>query len=199
MKYLLPRGYISWSALQLLEQNPDEYYRIYFLGEKRFVSKHMEFGKEFARMRSGEIPPKDSATAFYLSLAPSFPKKEHPMRAISDGIHLYGILDSFDVKIKGIGEDKTSTSPWTQKKVDAHGQFTFYALMIWIKYKKIPGPSFLAWYETKEDEGGNIQLTGKVKTFKTQRGLCDISLMRKRIEKAANQIHEMSIKHNKTL
>src|SRR3989304_6829868 len=111
MKYLLPKKYLSWSALQLFEKDPDEYYRVYFLGEKRFVSKHMEFGKKFAQMRSGEIKATDAATSFLLTLCPAFPKKEHRMKVNMDGITLYGILDSFDAKIKGIGEDKTSTIP----------------------------------------------------------------------------------------
>lgn len=192
-KYNLPRKYISWSQLCMIEKDPDEYYRVYFLGEKRFVSKHMEFGKYFAKLRSGEEKPKDAATSFLLTLCPAHPKKEHKVRVNMDGITLYGILDSFCSKTRGIGEDKTSTTAWTQKKVDEHGQITMYALMLWIKYKKLPGPCFLNWYETKEDENGNIYLTGKAKTFKTSRGLCEIAQMRKRIEKAAEKIHQLSI------
>ena len=45
----LPRGYISWSQLDLIEHNPKMYYRRYILGEEIPINKYMIFGKRFAK------------------------------------------------------------------------------------------------------------------------------------------------------
>jgi hypothetical protein len=94
-----------------------------------------------------------------------------------------------------IGEFKSGRS-WTQGMVDQHGQLTFYALLVWLKYGTLPKNIYLHWAKTDEDMQGNLKLTGDIKTFATQRSLKDLILFSKRIKTAWAGICEIG-KFNK--
>lgn len=116
------------------------------------------------------------------------------MKANLDKIPLFGKLDGWNSRGRVIGEYKASKK-WTQGMADKSGQLTFYALMTWLKYNKLPSKIFLHWAETTEDEMGELCLNGNYKTFETKRTLKDIILFSTRITKAWAGIIEMSEKH----
>jgi len=74
--------------------------------------------------------------------------------------------------------------------VDEHGQLTFYTLLVRQKYGKMPSSIHLDWAQTKEEEG-ELSFTGRVETFKTERGLKDLIMMAGRIHRAWGGIGEM--------
>jgi hypothetical protein len=70
------------------------------------------------------------------------------------------------------------------------GQLDFYALMVWLKYKKLPRSIKLIWIETEtiDDE---VKFTGKIKTFEVKKTMKDIIKIIGRIHKAKKGIEAM--------
>ena len=173
-KYNLPKGYISWSQMSLFLRSPAEYQRVYIEGEQGFQSDYMDFGREFAEALEGNKSDRKDIDIMK-EMLPDYPKREFKIEVEFDGIKLLGVLDGWDPRKLKIGEVKTSKNGWTQAKVDKHGQLLFYALCVWLKYKKIPKVS-LHWVETARDDYGNLMLTGKFKNFKREIRLADLLL-----------------------
>lgn len=131
----------------------------------------MKLGKELAEARKTR-KTKNPAIKHLLDFMPKYPKREVEISAVIDGIPIMGKLDGFDPKKLTIGEDKASRK-FTQAIVDSHGQLTFYAALVYAKYKKLPKRIFLHWARTEDSENGP-EFTGEVKTFETKRTLRDI-------------------------
>ncbi len=186
-----PRGYLSWSQMQLWEKDPNMYYQVYFEGLDMFRTRQLELGKRMATtLENGFDEERDPLFEMLAVFMPSYPYREFEINAIFEGIPLKGKLDGFDEKTLTIGEVKTGKY-WTQSMVNSAGQLTFYALLVWLKYKKLPKEIFLHWAKTDEDMEGNLKLTGDIKTFKTQRSLKDLILFSKRIKSAWEGICEL--------
>ena len=179
-----PRGYISWSQLQLYEKDPNLYYQVYIEGLDQFRTKYLELGKRLADgLENGVDEENDPMFNMIIAFLPAYPKREYDMKINFEDIPLVGKFDGFDEKNLDLGEYK-SGKKWTQSMVDKHGQLTFYAFTIWLKFGKLPKRIQLHWAETAEDEEGVLYLTGKTKTFTTTRTLKDIILFSKRIKTA---------------
>jgi len=186
-----PRGYLSHSQLQLWERDQNEYYNRYIEGIEQPRTAYLELGHRLAvAMENGKDEGDDPAINHLVLFLPTYQEKEYEIKAKFEGIPLLGKLDSFDPKGLRIREYKTGKNKWTQRMVDEHGQLTFYALLVWLKYKKFPSEIHLDWAETKEEDG-DLFLTGEYQTFSTKRTLKDLILMGGRIEKAWKGIGEM--------
>lgn len=180
----LPRGYISWSQLTGWESSPERYIRHYIYHEETYVTKEMCFGGYIAReLEKGKSD--NLLIDMLVSVVPKYAKSEYKLDVDLEGIKLFGIFDSFCPKTKNIIEYKTGKAPWTQKRADEHGQLHFYALMVWLKYKKIPKVK-LVWIQTISGDG--IEITGEVKEFEVEIKLIDILKMANRIKKVAYEI-----------
>jgi len=126
MKYNLPRGYLSSSACDLWETNPNAYREKYYLHSRGFDSPYTDFGKWFA----DDIEK-------YPAKYPNIPKGdigEFPVKWTIEGVPVLGYLDSFCTKTKTIFEYKTSivkgSDSWNQVKVQKWKQLPFYAMCI---------------------------------------------------------------------
>lgn len=126
MKFNLPKGYLSSSACDLWERNPQDFREKYFLGQPGFSTPYTKFGKWFAD--DIEKHPEKY---------PNIPKgsiAEFPVKWVIEGVPVVGYLDSFDPSDKKIFEYKTSIQPsqsgWTQVKVRKWKQLPFYAMCI---------------------------------------------------------------------
>lgn len=191
-----PRGYLSWSQLQLFEKDPNLYYQVYCEGLDQFRSKYLELGKKLATtLESGHSADGDPILELMTVYMPAYPAREFDLKATFEGIPLVGKLDGWNEKTLTIGEYKSGKS-WTQAMANETGQLTFYALLVWLKYKKLPANIYLHWARTDEDMEGNLMLTGDIKTFRTERSLKDIILFSKRIKSAWAGICELG-KFNK--
>ena len=135
IKLALPRGYFSWTQMSTFLRSPKEWKRIYIDGEKQFVSQEMQAGKEAEE---------------------TFVQSQTELLAMYKGIHLKGYADFYDDETGFLREDKTGKEPWTQQRVDDHGQLLFYALIL--REAGMPLTKIqLSWYKTKNeiDENGN--------------------------------------------
>lgn len=179
--------YISWSQLSTWEWSPAKYKKSYIDGIWE-DNIYFALGSKLSdALEHRESPTDDPVIDELRKQIPDFPCREYRMTESFEGILLHGRLDGFDPKKLIIREDKTGTVKWTQKRVDTSGQITFYATLVWLKFKKLPKEINLYWAETKL-ENEKLFLTGKIKHFKTSRELKDIILLRGRIEKAKRGI-----------
>jgi len=171
--YKLPKDHFSWSQLNTLETSETNYIKSYILGEKRFTTKEMQFGKEFAESEEENIN-----TEAYLEFT-------------YEGVKNIGFLDEVDEAL--VIEKKTGKTPWNQERVDNHGQLDFYAWRYFETYGILPN-SKLIWYETEESEG-TIQPTGKVLEFERIITHEDIENFKQRLVNAYSRITELMERH----
>lgn len=161
---------LSWSAMSSFEYSPEQWYCRYILNEEQPESPEMLFGKLFAQSCEERRP---LATVTMLS------KMEQPFKVIFSKILLVGFADTFDdVTFKTIGEYKTSKNPWTQAKVDAHGQLTMYALMNFITNRVRPEQVHFFLESVLTEQLGDYSIRLKkpiiVSHFDTKRTMHDI-------------------------
>ena len=143
----------SWSQHSSFKWSPPQWFERYILDIPSPPTPELGFGKVFAD--SCEIGK---------PLAPitMFSKMEQDFKVPFHGFTLIGYADTFcDTTFKRIGEYKTGMKEWTQKRVDEHGQLTFYCLMNFIANKIRPEDVeiFLEWIPTvrvwkERDESG---------------------------------------------
>lgn len=190
-KILLPRFYLSWSALDLWESSPERYMAHYFHGEGTGIENSgTRFGTKMDKqMEVGEA--EDPIEDLLAKIVPRrFGKKK--LRAFlpipGHIITLEGELDDYDPTTHDFEERKTGKTKWTQSDANKHGQLKFYALMLWLLHKEIP-KARLTWAETRDD-GDEVVLTGEVLYFDVTFDLVDILSMAARVSKAAKGISE---------
>ena len=195
LKIKTPRPYLSWSQLSLWEKSPFEYAKAYIYSDERVATNpFMELGKELAEALekdewgNGESPDIELARI----LLPSYPEREVQLDGIVNGVPIRGKLDGFDRTKLRLGEYKTGRAPWTQTRVDAFGQLSFYALLISQNFGKPPATIHLHWVPSFYDEQGELKLKGEVKTFKTERSTRDLLEISRRITRAWEGIKEMA-------
>lgn len=184
-----PRKYLSWSQFHLFEESPEKYKEVYLLGHFE-TNKYLELGKKMASMLEYDIIQDDEVWEFVRQNLPAYPQREYEIRDTIDDIPLLGKLDGFDPESCLIGEYK-SGKEWTQKKVDENEQLTFYSLLVWNRFHKLPQIQ-LHWVRTEENENKDLFLTKDIKTFETQRTIKDFILLMPRIKRAWQGIQNLT-------
>ena len=169
-----PRAYLSWSQMNLFERSPIDYTAVYLYGENN-TNPRMELGKIVAEMLEKGEENADKNLEFYRLFLPQYPFKEFDVKANLGDIIIYGKLDGWDPKKNEVGEYKTG-SKWTQKMADETGQLSFYALLLYLKYKIKPEElrMRLFWMPTIIDPYEGLKLTGDLKIFETRRTMTDL-------------------------
>jgi len=182
------RDYFSWSQLNAWEKNPNIYYEMYVMGMEAPFTKWMKKGKDLAEYleKGGEVDDDIKVVADFI---PQYKHKEFEIRTKMEDIKLLGYLDSFDDDELKIYEYKTGKK-YTQGMANKLGQLDFYALLVYLKYKKLPKSIKLIWIETEtiDDE---VKFTGKIKTFEVKKTMTDIIKIIGRIHKAKQGIEDM--------
>ena len=194
--YNTPRPYISWSQYFLWLSSPKRYIEHYIYGEDGYDSDSMRLGKKMAeRMELDEETdyPDIEQVAMFM---PKSPKREYEIEVNFEGIPLYGILDGFNpLSNKKIIREMKTGKKWTQSMADKSGQLTFYTILVFAKYGKLPDKIYLDWAPTERNiNTGKLKLTGEVKTFETKRTMQDILLFYSKIKKVWEEIQETSKK-----
>ena len=69
---LLPKGYISWSQLNLFERSPKQYRKHYILGEPSFINDAMVYGKKLADALEGNDAGDDETITMLVELLPKY-------------------------------------------------------------------------------------------------------------------------------
>lgn len=185
-----PRPYLSYSQLACWEKDPNEYYQRYVEGLGMPRTPYLELGKRLAiALENGADEGGNPIINHLVLFMPHIGRHEVEIMTDFEGIPLKGVLDSFDEKSLTFREYK-SGKRWTQSMVDRHGQLSFYQLLIHLKYGKFVNPIYLDWAETKEEDG-ELSFTGRIQTFKTERGLKDLIAIGGRIRCAWEEIGKM--------
>lgn len=191
---LTPRPYLSWSQMTLVEKAPETYVRRYIKNDTFAipVNRGMALGKEIATSLEIDEETGDPTKDLIIAQLPKFEIMEAKLEAtvkIGDiEVPLYGKADTAKKDLSAFKEYKTGKIPWTQKKVDDHGQITFYCTIIHALTGKIPKDIELVNALTHELPDGKFELTGEIRRIRTERTLKDILKMKIRIKNAWSDI-----------
>lgn len=181
---------LSWSSINCFEQSPQEWYDRYYGGKPFKVTPEVTFGKRFA----DSIENDTCEIALDLQ-----PVKEHSFKTKYKHINLIGYADAFNTETKqALDEVKTGKVPWTQKRVDNHGQITMYATMNYLISGIKPEDTVfkLHWVQTTDldmDQIGFLKPIN-VKVFITKRTMTDVLQFLGRIERVYNEMKECHAK-----
>ena len=215
---ILPRGYLSWSAMTLWEKSPARFEKEYFAGGDRLDTKYLKFGKSFAQYveelcdLEKELGSREAAAQAVVSKhgldskahdiflrLPMYETSEQEITVDVEGVPVLSYLDSSQLNPVLFKEYKTGKHPWDRAKVQKHGQLPFYATILHALTGTMPEYCDLVWIQTKEAEQENkegfysgedrkIEFTGEMKEFRRVFQPIEVERMRKRIRKNAEEI-----------
>lgn len=219
-KILLPKPHLSWTQLQIWQQNPARYRKEYFENQDKLDTKFLRFGKSFASLVEDlcklmeTIPDRASAIEELAKTVPmSVNMKTVLMNLEIEGISEYEIkclvmhcvpclsfLDKYVDRNNSIREYKSGKIPWTKAKVQKHDQLVFYAVMLKWSGKPTPTDCDLDWIETSENEGDSVDfwresgkildVTGRIMSFHREFDEREIERMEELIVKVATEISD---------
>lgn len=176
-KLLNPRGYLSWTQIDLWLRKPDTYVERYMFGGEDVRTNRMDFGSKAATALENGEETDDELLNMLVALLPKYPKREYeirvPFKTKGGTVDLLGKLDQFRPKPLAFRETKTGVVKWTEGRAKKHRQLDHYTALIWLKHGKIPDEIYLDWAETRDDDG-IVSLTGKVETFPIKKTMTDV-------------------------
>jgi hypothetical protein len=184
-----PKGYLSWTQLNLIEKSLFGYAKYYILGEKFPETPEILLGKKLAK--SIELEDEDDLDYKKIkNLLPKFEKRELELWGNVAGVPIYGKLDGFDEKNLTIYEIKTGQNEWNEEVVKNHGQLDFYALLVYLNYGRLPDKIELLWFPTKR-ENNDLVIVGDVKKFTIKKDKSDLVKIGLRIVDAWEKIKKL--------
>lgn len=207
---VLPKPYLSYSAIDLWMRDKESYRKRYYLHEPYFSTPYTEFGN----VVGGALEERQWDHPALAPVVGKVPQQTHPEHRIDveiNGVPVMGFLDDFNLETKAIEEyktgirDKTGKPPWNYVKVQDHKQLDLYSLMVREKYGEWNPDIQLTWMETEWADisdlvefGGamlpnnyiGLRLTGKVKTFERRIDEWELDYMAKIIRSTAEEISE---------
>ena len=168
MKYVLPKPYLSYSAINTFLTNPTDFRKRYYENIQLPVTPELLFGK-----RIGELLEHDDSSMKHVL---RYDTAEFELKFVVDGIQILGYIDTYDSVKHKVGEYKTGKTPWTQGRVEKHLQLDIYSLGVEMITGSVDDECVLVWMETERvdrPKGGRvvhgqeyaIQFTGKVREF----------------------------------
>lgn len=176
-KLLLPRGYLSWTQVDMWLRSPERYARRYFENEDGYENEAMAYGKRTSEALEKGGETGDDIMDAVVALLPKYDVAEHQIEApweTPKGIFtLLGKLDTFGTEPPRFREYKTGIVPWTRRKAEKHRQLHHYAALIWLFHKKLPSDAWLDWAQTERTPEG-IQFTGKIESFRVEIGTKEV-------------------------
>jgi len=175
----LPRGYISYSQIQLWKSDKSRYKEVYFNGRHELGIRNsgMDFGSVVATALENDEKTGDLLTDIAMELLPKYDIRDKEITTNLETkdaiIPLVGRPDTLDSKTFDFREYKTGKIKWTQSKAQSSPQMKFYAMLIYLQHGKITKEAYLDWIETANTPDG-IKPTGHVESFKVELSLSDI-------------------------
>ena len=168
-KYILPRGYLSYSAYSLWKSSKKQFRKRYYENEDPFETAETRYGKLIHKEKEDD---------------PNVHGSETKIEAVYKGLSLLGYIDSFNedtlyvIDFKTGHRNKDGKAPWDALKVRKHKQLVMYAALVQLKYGAYNPETALIWIETEfiidtRDFDGHtlyctskkLKLTGEEKTF----------------------------------
>lgn len=191
MKYILPKGYLSSSQIDMWESSKATYRKTYYENAPRITTPEMRFGSESAANREKGIHDEIPEHLRY-----DLP--EFKLDVLVEGVRCIGAIDCCHSSFKMFREDKTGVKPWTDVLVQKREQLVMYATLLKYQTGIMPDYCDLVWIETKRlDSTGVwsankkvIVATGYVKSFRRNFEKKEIDRMVKKILRVAQDISE---------
>lgn len=152
--------------VSLLNDNFGAWEKRYIRKEKVYETPYLRFGKRTSELLDGTIPMELARPDEYEALS-QFTKLEISEMFLPvnlEGLPIVGVFDTCDRYLVEVGEYKTGLYPWTQHKVQQHGQMWMYALIAYLLTGRLPERMWLEWAETVE-ENGWLFFTGRVEHY----------------------------------
>jgi len=208
MKYNLPKGYLSHSAIELWKSSKSQYRMKYYSDDNvSFSTAYTEFGKFIGETLEDK---KKRRAHPVLSKIPAYSVAEQPLEFEIEGVPIKGYIDSFDPKKKRIIEYKTSIKRegkplWNTVSVRKHNQLLIYALGVQELFGEFHPTVKLVWMETEwreicsEMALGNsvitdckpqLALTGYFEVFKRKIEPWEIEYIKQDIVRVAQEISD---------
>lgn len=168
LKYLLPKPYLSYSAINTFLTNPNDFRKRYYENKQLPITPELIFGKKI-----GEMLEHGDESLAHIKHGD---KPEYELSFEVDTVPILGYIDSLRTEDGYIFEFKTGKTPWTQGRVEKHLQLDIYSLGLEMTTGKVNDECMLIWMETERvnrPQGGrimpgqeyDIQFTGKVREF----------------------------------
>ena len=188
----LPKTYISYSQVQLWNNDPERYKKLYMDDNQayRISNSGMDYGKVVASALENEESTGDLLTDAAMLLIPKYDVRDKEInvetKTNAGWLKIIGRPDSLDSKTKSFIEFKTGKGKWTANKAQRHPQMIFYAMLIYLAYGVVLNEAQLIWIQTEDivepysssdwlpEDRKVIKPTGKVETFKVTFELKDI-------------------------
>jgi len=197
-KYILPKGYLSYSAMTCWQTNQLRFRREYFEQGDKLDTKYLRFGKGIAKM----IEEGKHKTLLPDLIVYEFPEFE--IQCNVKGVEILSFIDNYDPTNNVFREIKTGKHAWTQSKVQKHEQLLFYATALKWATGKMPEYCDLDWIETKEgpvamddfwhENERMINTTGRIVSFRREFDERELERMEDLIVKCATDISEAYVK-----
>jgi len=170
-----PKNYISYSQLCLFLEDREEYFNRYYRNIKREPNEKMQFGKLAHKVLEDRTfivsNLTDKQNKIIEKIRTEIPITEQCEVKIEVEYKPINLLAIFDgIQGDTIVEYKTGQL-WNQKRVDEHLQLTFYSLVYWSKYKKMPRLKLISISSA----------SGAIRTFWTARTYEDIKDLQDKI------------------
>lgn len=192
-KIQLPKGYLSYSQIQLWKSDKERYKQLYFNNrtELRISNAGMEYGKVVAEALEKERDTGDLMTDSAMLLLVKYDLRDQEItteiKTKEYIVPVIGRPDTLDSVTKAFREYKTGKGKWTQNKAQKHPQMKFYAMLIYLKYKTLTKEAWLDWIETEKTPEG-IKPTGRVESFHINLTMTDILETMKETVEVAKEI-----------
>jgi hypothetical protein len=142
-KMTLPKSYISFSQLQLFDQNKEQYRKQYYQNQYSGSSPELRYGSHVHKQIELNAPE--------YAHVPRYDLSELKLEVTIEGIPLLGYIDSLDSDTLAFMDFKTGQKKWTPKKVQETKQLPFYALMLSAIHEQYEYNSSIVWIETKRE------------------------------------------------
>lgn len=180
---------LTWSQYSAWRASKPTWYERYVLGRKHtppaLQRRKMDFGNEVGDRIETDItcaPQIERLKYFELELSTVFA-----------GVPIAGHLDNAEPPNR-IHEFKTGglAYPWTQAKVDKHGQLTIYAALMWLVHKAKPEDIDirLFWLPTEDVEDTTRLIDTPPVAFRTTRTTTQVLTMLKDFTRARREMRE---------
>ncbi len=185
---LLPRGYLSYSAMTCFKSSKARFEKEYLEKSKKLDTKYLRFGKGIAELiENGE----------HKHLLPDlvvYDLNEYLIETTIGDVPILSKIDSCKSDYTSFRDDKTGKKPWTQVQVEKLDQLLFYAVAIRSKHGRMPKDAWIDWIETKDAPKtglhNDINVTGKVVSFKRTFTKKELDLYEQEIIKTAHEISD---------
>lgn len=189
---LLPKGYLSATAMTQWIKDKNEFIRLYFEKAPRFQTKYTEFGKYIH-----DLIEKDQHKHILPDIV-KYEHAEHEIITVVNGVPVLLRIDTYSKELALFRDYKTANKPWTKKQVQKNEQMLFYATALKWHTGIICKGCYIDWIETKErpksinsiglvDKGG-LYVTGKVVPFYREFDEREIERMERLILEVALEI-----------